>query len=132
MQPAPLLPPSIKSPTNREENRRRLDNTVVVKRLAAGAPGTKRLQSRYGDNLVCVRYRDDPNTGNRLTTVELIIDERPPNPRILWVDIGYAKAELCRQIIAAGGTWNNKTKIWRIPPAAVTALGLDNYVVPRN
>lgn len=50
--------------------------TATIKRLPPGAPGTKRLVERFGNALVCVRYRHDPQLNRRLTTVELIIDER--------------------------------------------------------
>jgi hypothetical protein len=49
----------------------------VIKRLAPGVPGTRRLQERYRDTLVCVRYRQDDTRGLRYTTVELVVDQRP-------------------------------------------------------
>ncbi len=49
----------------------------IRKTLHPGDMGTKRLLSEYGDQLVCVRYRDDKHAQKRFTTVELIIDERP-------------------------------------------------------
>lgn len=50
---------------------------VVLKKLSPTAPGAKRLATRYGKALVCVRYREDLARGRRLTTVELVVDERP-------------------------------------------------------
>lgn len=49
----------------------------VIKTLKPGAPGTQRLQRRFGDRLVAVRYRRHPASGRMQTTVELIIEERP-------------------------------------------------------
>jgi hypothetical protein len=43
--------------------------------LMPGANGTKKLVERYGNRLVCVRYRYDPQGRRRLTTVELIEEE---------------------------------------------------------
>jgi len=54
--------------------------TATIKRLRPGAPGTKRLLEQYGDALVCVRYRLDTRLNRRLTTVELIVDDRPKKP----------------------------------------------------
>lgn len=40
--------------------------------LKPGQNGTKRLVQKYGDRLVCVRYRYDEVSGQRHKTVELI------------------------------------------------------------
>lgn len=60
----------------------------VVKTLKPGKPGTKRLQERYGEQLVAVRYRLDRKTNTHYTTVELIVEQKyalyktpPPAPR---------------------------------------------------
>jgi hypothetical protein len=42
-----------------------------------GQKGTKIHAERYGDRLLFVRYRYDPETNTRVTTVELIVDRRP-------------------------------------------------------
>ncbi|MDF1556268.1 MAG: hypothetical protein P1P84_24585 [Deferrisomatales bacterium] len=47
----------------------------VGQTLTPGQRGTRRYQDRYGERLVCVRYRYDEATGRRYTTVELIEDE---------------------------------------------------------
>src|SRR5438445_9282132 len=39
-----------------------------------GQPGTKKLQQRYGDDLICVRYRYDEERGERIKTVEIAVD----------------------------------------------------------
>lgn len=49
----------------------------VLKTLVPGRSGTHRYQRQYGDRLVAVRYRHDPQKKRRLTTVELIVDEAP-------------------------------------------------------
>ncbi|MDP1982065.1 MAG: hypothetical protein Q8K23_05950 [Sulfuritalea sp.] len=106
---------------------------VVLKKLGPGAAGTKRLATRFGSALVCVRYRDDPARDRRLTTVELttvelIVEERPlPGP--LAVRIGYEEAALRKQAKAAGGWWDGQRKLWLLPRAAVRKLKLDNRVV---
>jgi len=47
------------------------------KHLKPGQDGTKRLVEKYGDALLCVRYRDDEQRGVRIKTVELIEEEKP-------------------------------------------------------
>lgn len=49
----------------------------VIKKLPPGAPGTKRFMKEYGEDLVCVRYRHDSKKNRRLTTIEVIVAERP-------------------------------------------------------
>ena len=46
-----------------------------VRALLPGQPGTKKLTDQYGDVLVCVRYRYDSLHHQRMTTVEIIIDQ---------------------------------------------------------
>ena len=45
-----------------------------------GQKGTRTHAERYGDRLLYVRYRYDPETNTRVTTVELIVDRRPAGP----------------------------------------------------
>jgi len=50
--------------------------------LQPGQKGTKKLLAEYGDQLVCVRYRDDKASRRQLKTVELIVEERPWGPEL--------------------------------------------------
>lgn len=45
-----------------------------------GQKGTLKHLEQHGDRLLFVRYRYNPKTNTRLTTVELIVDERPARP----------------------------------------------------
>lgn len=51
----------------------------VIKTLSPGVNGTKRYVKLYGEKLVCVRYRMNKETGDRYTTIELIVDESLAN-----------------------------------------------------
>ncbi len=104
---------------------------VVLKKLSPTAAGAKRLATRYGPSLVCVRYREDSAGGRRLTTVELIVDERPLPPP-LALRVAYEEAELRSQVKAAGGTWDGKRKLWLLPRAAVRKLKLEHRIVPEK
>lgn len=103
----------------------------VIKRLAPGAPGTRRLHERYRDALVCVRYREDPTLGRRYTTVELVVDQRPFAVKEDLVRIGFGERELREQAKAAGGRWDPQHKLWRLPRPATRALGLTKRVVKK-
>lgn len=104
---------------------------IVLKKLSPAAAGAKRLATRFGQSLVCVRYREDTVRGRRFTTVELIIDERPLPPPAA-VRVAYEEVELRSQVKAAGGTWDGKRKLWLLPRAAVRKLKLAHRVVPEK
>jgi len=111
--------------------------------LRPGQKGTKRLAKKYGERLVCVRYRYDQATGRRYTTVELIEEEierhqaatidskqdSPGNQERLGVRIGYEETELRDKVKAAGGIWRPRYKLWELPYQDVVALGLESRVV---
>lgn len=52
----------------------------VKSTLSPGQKGTKQLTSKYGDQLICVRYRYDSSKQKRYKTVELIVDEQDWTP----------------------------------------------------
>ena len=100
--------------------------------LLPGANGTKKLVARYGDRLVCVRYRYDPERRKRLKTVELIEEEHPwepPAPALYLVQIGYEESELRARIKAAGARWNPEKKTWLMTAPTLRRLGLESRVV---
>ena len=108
----------------------------VIKTLRPGDSGTKRLSARYGDRLICVRYRKDEALNRRYTTVELIVDEGPieknklyrlaPEERALMVNIYVAHGDndVRRQVIEAGGVYMADRKLWALPLGKVVKLGL--------
>ena len=108
----------------------------VLKTLKPGENGTKRLTHRYGDQLVCVRYRQDKAKNRRYTTVELIIDEGPieqnkiyrlaPEERALMVSlyIHPNDSQTRATVIEAGGIYLKEEKLWRLPLGKVVKLGL--------
>ena len=81
--------------------------------LKPGQPGTKGPLARYGKRLVCVRYRYDEQTHQRVKTVELIEDrtdwEAEDGSRggesMIAVRVGWQELELRREVKAAGGKW---------------------------
>jgi hypothetical protein len=59
--------------------------------LKPGQRGTKGLAEKYGDDLLCVRFRYDVKLRQRLKTVELIVERTawtPPKPR--YYDCSFA------------------------------------------
>jgi len=102
-----------------------------------GQPGTKKWLEKYGDKLVCVRYRYDPEGKLRCKTVELVVETEPwePDPRkiprnkIVAVHVRYGEIELGRKVRAAGGVWNRDEQVWKLPYREVLNLGLRDRMV---
>ena len=76
--------------------------------------GAKQLRERYGERLVCVRYRYDETTKERWKTVELIIEKsawEPPQPQwqadtLVALQVAVQERTVRQQVKAAGGKWN--------------------------
>jgi len=91
------------------------------KHLKPGQKGTKRLVEKYGDALLCVRYRFDEIRGVRLKTVEIVVEEKVLRsfPRYRDKDmvkliVAYTEKSLREQLKAAGGRWDPQAKLWFI------------------
>lgn len=104
--------------------------------LRPGARGTKKLSHQFGDQLLYVRYRYDRVDRKRVKTVELVIEERPWEPKgrspreRVWVKIPQRGNEALRKaIMEAGGTWSNKHRLWRMTFSTAEALGLAERIV---
>jgi hypothetical protein len=93
--------------------------------LKPGQKGTRRLASRFGDALVCVRYRYDERTGDNLTTAEIIVDRRPRLKRrlrdmdMVTVAVSYSETELREKLKGAGGRWSSEERVWRVSFGAI-------------
>ena len=74
--------------------------------LKPGQKGTRRLATRYGDRLVCVRYRYDKVKRKRYKTIELIVDEEawiaslrmPPHQTPNTKRVGYVDQKFIKSI----------------------------------
>ena len=104
--------------------------------LAPGENGTKQLLKKYGEQLVCVRYRYDKKHSKRYKTVELIVDEQEWVPGIkfypdqpVYIQIGYGEMELREKVKEAGGYWDAKKKAWYVSYVWVMRMGLDKRIV---
>jgi len=104
--------------------------------LKPGRSGTKKLVARYGERLVCVRYRYDEKRKKRFKTVELIIEEIAWEPRrkfyaddeIVGVCLKLAEEQLRRQVLRAGGKWNAARNIWQMRYDRAVELGLRDRI----
>ena len=106
--------------------------------LMPGQNGTKRLYKKYGDQLVCVRYRYDKARCKRLKTIELIIDEQEWSPGVtiprdsrVALQIEYSEIELRELIKGAGGFRNPEKKVWMLSYQKVLEMGLERRMRDR-
>jgi len=99
--------------------------------LVPGANGTKKLVQRYGERLVCVRYRYDAERRRRIKTVELIEEESPwtPAAALYVVKIPYEETSLRTAVKSAGGRWNAERKAWLVTGTTVRRLQLETRVI---
>ena len=105
--------------------------------LKPGQKGTRQLAAQYGDRLVCVRYRYDPDRKKRFKTVEIIVgarDWQPPPPRlardqIVAVRVAFDETDLRERVKRARGAWNRPRRVWQLAYAEALALGLGDRIV---
>jgi hypothetical protein len=115
----------------------------VRQTLKPGDYGARKLAARFGDKLVCVRYRVDGATRMRYTTVELIVDRAPlagrtvslpsasvpdRNPMV-GVTIFYREEALREKAKIEGTIWRPRQKLWEMPLQTARRLGLGNRIV---
>jgi hypothetical protein len=105
--------------------------------MMPGAPGTKRLLEKYGERLVCVRYRVDPGSMKKFKTVELIIEETPwikkkgmiPANKIMNIHIQAQELYLRNLVKSAGGHWNPQKQVWRLSYGMIKNIGLESRIL---
>ncbi len=107
--------------------------TRVIKKIAVGQRGAQRWARHYGDQLLCVRYRECPDSGERLVTVEIVVDRRaapqPPDQPVA-VRIERHEAELRALVKSAGATFDWKQRTWVMPRRLARSLRLARRIVP--
>lgn len=105
----------------------------VVKTLSPTDRGAIGLAQHYGDALVCVRHRTDAKGKVRHTTVELLIQSTPIQPRttkMVLVKVPLHQRQLHAVIQAAGGHWDARRHLWRLPSRVASILNLRGHIVP--
>lgn len=103
--------------------------------LKPGQKGTKKLVEQYGRSLLCVRYRYDEIRGVRLKTVEIVVEEKPWNPRtplrvgdMVPVRVAYDEKHLRDQLKAVGGRWEPEEKLWYVTYGAIRGTAFEERI----
>jgi len=92
--------------------------------LKPGQKGTKHLVEKYGESLLCVRYRYDEKRCVRLKTVEIIVEEKPfrsssssfqyRDEDVVAVIVSFTENALRDKLKVAGGRWDPEKKVWHV------------------
>jgi len=104
--------------------------------LKSGQPGAKTLTRKYGDSLLCVRFRYDAESRQRLKTVELIIERTPWTPPVKHYTAETVvplqrepfNMTMRAQVKTAGGKWNPEKRLWFEKYAKIAGTPLENYI----
>ena len=104
---------------------------AVAKTMQVDTPGAVKLTRKYGDALVCVRYRVSPDGSERITTVELEVDraavQHKSNP-LVAVKIYPSEIRLIAMARAKGARFNGNTRLWKMHRNDAHALGLGKRI----
>jgi hypothetical protein len=116
--------------------RNREDSVKTRLILKPGQRGTKSLAKKYGEALLCVRFRYDARLRQRLKTIELIVERAewaPPQPRytadtlvLLRIEASDMPARL--QAKAAGGRWNPEKQLWFVKYGNIAGTPLEKHI----
>ena len=114
----------------------------VIRTLKPGTPGTKGFLRQYGQQLVAIRYRNDPLQQRCLTTIEIIVEEKPLSDSLphsfklgrrgrylLPIHVAFEETDLRERVKSAGGKWEREYKVWLLQESLVIEMGLYQRIV---
>lgn len=104
--------------------------------LKPGQRGTKNLVKKYGETLLCVRFKYDSEKEQRVKTVELIVEKTkwtPPQPRynaetLVPLRIAATDIPMRAQAKAAGGRWNPEKQRWFVKYGKIAGTPLEKHL----
>ncbi len=103
----------------------------VAKNIKPAERGAIKIARSYGSELLCVRYRENPEGTERLTTVELIVErviiQKRDDP-IVSFKIKPDELELKRLAQSKGATYDGKNHMWKLVRSEVLRMGLRSRI----
>ena len=108
-----------------------LDQWRVAKKIKPSQRGAIKLARIHGAELLCVRYRESPDGGERITTVELVVERVAIQKRddpIVAFKIRPGEADLRRLAMTKGATYDIKTHMWKLRRSEVLRMGLKSRI----
>lgn len=118
--------------------RLKMEYVVITRlKLKPGQKGTKALVEKYGDALICVRYRYDETSRTRIKTVELIVEKKElsstqkksENDKVVAVQIAFSETELKNVAKKIGGRWDPEVKLWYIQSSKIKGTVLEKHII---
>ena len=108
-----------------------LDEWRVAKKIKPSQRGAIKLARSYGTELLCVRYRENPEGTERLTTVELVVErvviQKRDDP-IVSFKIRHDELDLRRLAMSKGAKYDPKNFMWKLPRNEVLRMGLKSRI----
>ena len=110
---------------------------TIKKILRPGDPGTKKTVEKFGDRLVCIRYRYDQQKQIRYKTAEIILEEkswklneqRIPANKLLKIRIGKFETTIRALVKSYGGKYDLKTGYYLLPYSTIKKLDLMQRII---
>jgi hypothetical protein len=106
----------------------------VAKKIGLGQRGAVKLARTYGEALVCLRYRENDDGTERLTTVKLVVERAVIQKRddpVVAFKIKPEEIELRRLAQARGAKYDGKNFIWKLARSQVLRMGLKARIAVR-
>jgi hypothetical protein len=108
-----------------------LDEWRVAKKMKPSQRGALKLARTYGKELLCVRYRENEDGTERLTTVELVLErvviQKREDP-IVSFKIRPDEIELRRLAMTKGAKYDGKNFMWKLKRSEVIRMGLKQRI----
>lgn len=108
-----------------------LDSWRVAKKIKPSQRGAIKIARNYGSELLCVRYRANPDGTERLTTVELVVErvmiQKRDDP-IVSFKIKPEEVDLRRLAQSKGATYDGKNHMWNLVRSEVLRMGLRSRI----
>jgi hypothetical protein len=111
-----------------------LKDMKTYKHLKPGQKGTLRLVEKYGDTLLCVRYRYDEKRGRRIKTVEVVVEDnsvsitRHKDGDIIKVCVRFEEIELREKLRSIRARWDTEQKVWFVPFRLIRGTELESRI----
>jgi hypothetical protein len=112
-----------------------LDQWRVAKKIKPSQRGAMKLSRVHGRELLCVRYRENPDGTERLTTIELVVErvviQKREDP-VVSFKIRQEEIELRGLAMAKGATYDGKNYMWQLRRSEVLRMGLKDRIAVTN
>lgn len=108
-----------------------LDQWRVAKKIKPDQRGAIKLARQHGNELLCVRYRENSDRTERLTTIELVVERAVIQKRddpIVSFKIRQDELELRRLAMAKGAKYDGKHFMWKLRRSEVLRMGLRSRI----